>query len=66
MNDKIKNIIGYSSILLMVSIAIGTFIYRFANPELTETQILIKTWWIIIPLFICVYLFHVSFNSKKF
>ena len=53
-------IIFYS--LLILSVIIGSVIYRFSNPELTETQIILwgvqNYWWayilILLPFLVCV------------
>lgn len=62
--NKVKNIVGWISIVLMVMIAISTIVVRFMFPELTETQLFLKMWWIFVPLVLCVGGFHWGFNSN--
>jgi hypothetical protein len=62
--NKLKNIVGWISIVLIVMIAISTIVVRFVFPELTETQLFLKMWWIFIPLVLCVSGFHWGFNSN--
>ena len=62
--NKIKIIVGWISIVLMVIIAISTIVVRFMFPELTETQLFLKMWWISIPLVLCVGGYHYGFNSN--
>jgi hypothetical protein len=62
--NKFKNIVVWISIILMVMIAISTIVVRFIFPELTETQLFLKMWWISIPLVLCVGGFHWGFNSN--
>ncbi len=62
--NKIKNIVGWISIVLIVLIAISTIVVRFMFPELTETQLFLKMWWIFILLVLCVGGFNWGFNSN--
>ena len=60
---KFKNIIGWTSIVCCLLIAIGCIAFRLFNSELTETQLMIKTWWVFIPLCVFVYGFYWGFNE---
>jgi len=40
---------NFSEILICIPIAYCTF-YRFENPGLTETQLFIELWWLVIPI----------------
>jgi len=51
---KIKIIIGWICIVLCGLIALSTLVIRFMFPELTETQLFLKMWWIIPTLILCV------------
>lgn len=53
---KIINII---SIFVSISLTIYGINYRFSNPCLTETQLFIDTWKIVVIdlIFVCIYLF---------
>ena len=61
---KLKNIVGWISLVLIVLIAISGTVFRFAYPELTETQLFLKMWWTIIPTALCLVVLHWGFNSK--
>ena len=62
--NKIRNIVGWASVVLMIIISLSTIVVRFMFPELTETQLFLKMWWIFIPLLLCVVGFHWGFNRK--
>ena len=63
--SRVKNIVVWISIILMALIVISTIVVRFIFPELTETQLFLKMWWIFIPLILCVIGLHWGFNSDK-
>ena len=62
--NKTRNIVGWASVVLMIIISLSTIVVRFMFPELTETQLFLKMWWIFIPLLLCVVGFHWGFNRK--
>ncbi len=39
---KIKLIIGWISLVLILIFIIGSIVYRFMNPDLTETRLFLK------------------------
>ena len=61
---NLKNIVGWISIVLIAIITISTILVRFVFPELTETQLFLKTWWIFIPLAFCAVGFSWGFESN--
>jgi hypothetical protein len=62
--NKIKIIVGWISIVLAFIIAISTIVFRLMFPELTETQLFLKFWWMFIPLVLCVCCYHWAFNHN--
>ncbi len=49
-----KNLIFYICVIVFTVTILFPVYYRFIHPELTETQLFLKLWWIIFPLIISV------------
>ena len=62
--EKIKNIIGWVSLLFIIIIGVSIAVYTVLNPELTNTQIFLKKIWLYVPLTFCVLGLNWGFNRK--
>jgi len=47
-----RKLILVLSVLVLAGCLIFSYIIRFSNPQLTETQLFLKMWWLMIPLFL--------------
>lgn len=55
----IRAIFGYLFVALAVSFVGAAIWYRFKSPLLTETQLIIDLWWVVL----CVYVFGMAAKS---
>jgi hypothetical protein len=61
----IKDIIRSISISVLLAILITSVVIRFRFPELTETELFLKMWWIYIPLGVSMVGVYWGYKSNK-
>lgn len=61
--EKFRNTIGWISLICCLLIAILSIVFRLSNADLTETQLMLKMWWLFIPLCVFVYGFYWGLND---
>ncbi len=62
---NLKGLIFWVSVLIIAIILISITTIRFIFPELTETQLFLKFWWVFIPLVVCAIGLNWGLGSEK-
>jgi hypothetical protein len=63
--NNLKEVTFWLSLLIIFLILVGTTTIRFNFPELTETQLFLKFWWVFIPLVVCAIGLNWGLGSEK-
>lgn len=62
--DRFKITVGWISIIIMVVLTIYLIVFTFSHKELTNTQLFIANWWVIIPHLISLLGYHWAFKDN--
>lgn len=61
--ERLRLIMGWIAIIASLLFAIYMVIFRFNNPQLTETQLFLELWWAMLIVIICTFIQQFSFRE---